>query len=156
MPTAEIRVVDVYPYRISGEASPEFLLMRRAKDQLYAGQWRMVGGKIEAEETAWAAARRELVEETGLAPDRFWTIPSLNQFYEWRGDRVTQIPAFAAQVAGTPTLNPEHDAFAWLAAEEAVARLPWPEQQRLLQLAARLLREGIPPSLFIDEAVGDA
>ena len=60
------------------------------------------------------------------------------------------IPAFAAEVAGDPVLNHEHDAAVWLDPEAAVDRLAWPEQQRLLRLAVRLLRDGIPPELVID------
>ncbi len=151
VPTLAVRVVDVYPYRLDAGGAPSFLLLRRAPGGAYAGQWRMVGGKIEPGETAWAAARRELAEETGCAPVRFWTLPSTNQFYEWRHDRVNVTPAFAAELAAEleadPVLDDEHDAFAWLAPEAAAARLAWPEQRRLLRLAARLLADGLPPSL---------
>jgi 8-oxo-dGTP pyrophosphatase MutT (NUDIX family) len=110
----------------------------------------MVGGKIEPGETAWAAARRELREETGRAPVRFWTLPSANHFYEWRHDRVNVAPAFAAELDADPVLDAEHDAFAWLAPAAAAARLAWPEQRRLLHLAARLLADGVPPSLWVN------
>jgi hypothetical protein len=49
-------------------------------------------------------------------------------------------------------LDDEHDAFAWLPAEEAVDRLAWPEQQRLLRLADQTLRTGIPPRLIVQTA----
>ena len=149
MPETVIRVVDVYPYRRPKEETVEFLLMRRAASAAYAGQWRMVGGKIEAGETAWRAALRELREETGLEPDRLWALPSVNAFYEWTHDRINLIPAFAARLSADPTLDREHDAFLWLSAEAAAARLAWPEQRRLLRLADRLLREGLPPELLV-------
>jgi len=75
MPAALIRVVDVYPYRLVDESKPEFLLLRRSCGRIYAGEWRVIGGKIEAGESSWKAALRELSEETGLAPVRFWSIP---------------------------------------------------------------------------------
>ena len=106
----------------------------------------MIGGKIRAAETAWAAAQREVAEETGQAPQRFWCLPSVNTFYEWQHDRVNLVPAFAAELAGDPVLNHEHQAFAWLPAEEAAARLRWPEQQRLLRLTASLLVTGSLPT----------
>lgn len=149
MPETSIRVVDVYPYRRVGD-SLEFLLLRRASDVPYAGQWRMVGGKIEEGEAAWEAALREVEEETGRSPDPFLALPSLNTFYEWQADRVNLIPAFAAALSGDPLLDAEHDSFIWLPPDDAVERLQWPEQQRLLQLAARLLRTDIPPSLIVD------
>jgi len=76
MPGSVVRVVDVYPYRESA-VNPEFLLLRRAPGTEYAGQWRMVGGKIESGEAAWETAHREVTEETGHAPDRLWTLPSV-------------------------------------------------------------------------------
>ena len=138
----EIRVVDVYPYRVGAEGDAEFLVLRRAEGTRYAGQWRMVGGKVEPGETAHAAARRELAEETGQRPVRFWAIPSVNAFYEWQADRLTLAPAFAAELAGGPTLDREHDAFQWLPAADAAALLAWPEQRRLLLLAAHLVEGG--------------
>ena len=152
-PTATVRVVDVYPYRMRGVARV-FLVLRRAAGHAYAGQWRMVGGKIEPGEAAWQAARRELAEETGFAPGSglaaFWALPSVNTFYEWQRDTVALVPAFAAHVSGDPQLDGEHDAFAWLPAEAAAARLAWPEQRRLLTLADALLDAGgVPPELAI-------
>ncbi len=99
MPGSVVRVVDVYPYRESA-VNPEFLLLRRAPGTEYAGQWRMVGGKIESGEAAWETAHREVTEETGHAPDRLWTLPSVNAFYEWQDDRINLIPAFAAALPG--------------------------------------------------------
>lgn len=149
MPEATIRVVDVYPYRLTHEA-PRFLLLRRSETVTYAGAWRMVGGKIADGEAAWQAALREVQEETQQMPVHFWSIPSVNSFYEWRHDRINLVPAFAAELTDNPVLNHEHDAFAWHTAEEAAARLAWPEQSRLLRLADRLLHTHIPPSLIID------
>lgn len=149
MPDTRIRVVDVYPYR-DQSVNPEFLLLRRAPGTAYEGQWRMVGGKIEADEAAWETGLREVEEETGHTPTRFWALPSVNTFYEWREDRVNLTPAFAATLPDDPLLDDEHDAFAWLPAREAAQRLEWPEQKRLLRLADRVLRDGIPPSLIVD------
>ena len=58
-------------------------------------------------------------------------------------------PAFAAELDADPALNHEHDAFAWLAVEEAAPHLRWPEQQRLLRLAHRIVRQGVPPELRV-------
>ncbi|MEM1056428.1 MAG: NUDIX pyrophosphatase [Bacteroidota bacterium] len=140
-PLATVRVVDVYPYRQRG-GTREFLVLRRAEGHAYAGAWRMVGGKIDPGETAWEAALRELREETELTVRRFWSLPSVNTFYEWHRDTVALAPAFAAEVEGAVTLCDEHDALAWLPAETAATRLGWPEQRRLLLLADALLRDG--------------
>lgn len=149
MPTIAVRVVDVYPYRQSS-INPEFLLLRRAPESEYPGQWRMVGGKINPNEPAWKTGLRELTEETGQTPTHYWSVPSVNAFYEWKEDRINLAPAFAAHLPSDPVLNHEHDGFAWLPAREAEERLAWPEQKRLLRLADRLIRDGIPPSLHIE------
>jgi dATP pyrophosphohydrolase len=145
-----VRVVDVYAYRLE-EEQPQFLLLRRAPGVSYAGQWRMIGGKIRPGEAAWQTALREIEEETGQQPRRLWVVSSLNAFYEWQHDRINLIPAFAAELIGDPVLNDEHDAFVWLDEEEAASRLPWPEQQRLLRLTAQLLRQGLPPEILVFE-----
>lgn len=143
-----VRVVDVYPYRRRRNGT-EFLVCRRASHEQFAGQWRMIAGKIERGETAWQAGLRELQEETQYVPLHYWTIPSLNLLYQWHRDRVNLIPAFAAEVDKDPVLNHEHNAFQWLPAEEAAAHLTWPEQRRLLLLAAQMLSEGVPAQLVI-------
>ena len=144
MAAPSVRVVDVYPYRLMERGPVRFLLLRRAETVAYGGQWRMVGGKIEPGETAWQAAQRELREETGCPPLRFWTVPSVNTFYEWPTDTLNLVPAFAARLDADPHLDDEHDAFGWFYAEQAIRRLGWPEQRRLLRLVNTILQAGGP------------
>ena len=142
MPALSSHAVDVYPYRTEADGATVWLVLRRAPGHSDAGRWRMVGGKIREGEAAWQTALRELAEETGWRTGAglldLWTVPSVNAFYEWDADRVVLAPVFAAHVAGDPRLDAEHDDWAWLPAPEAAGRLAWPEQARLLQLAARL------------------
>lgn len=135
-----VRVVDVYVYRLVNHV-PAFLLCRRAPDVLYAGQWRMIGGKIREGETAWQAALRELEEETRRKAEAFWVVPSVNCFYEWQHDRTNLIPVFAAELLQDPILNHEHDTFAWMHIEEALAHLQWEEQKRLLNMVNQIVSE---------------
>ncbi|MEM6287112.1 MAG: NUDIX domain-containing protein [Bacteroidota bacterium] len=148
MPTVSAHAVDVYPYRTEGDGTASWLVLRRAPGRSEAGRWRMVGGKIQGGEAAWQTALRELGEETGwrlgAGLREAWALPSVNAFYEAATDRVVLAPAFAVHVEGDPTLDDEHDAFAWLPAEAAAARLAWPEQARLLVLAARLAEAARP------------
>ena len=146
-----VRVVDVYPYRLR-EGEVELLILRRSAERAYAGEWRIVGGKIEPDETAWRAGLREVREETACEPTTFWAVPSVNVFYEWQSDRVNVIPAFAAELSADPILNSEHDAWAWLSPAEAVARLDWPEQRRLARVVADTLERGLPSALVIPAA----
>ena len=153
MSQACVRVVDVYPYRRTATGI-QFLVLRRAAGRPYAGQWRMVGGKIEEGEAAWQAALRELKEETGYQPQQLWAIPSVNQYYEWQHDRVNIIPAFAAEVGGEPALDAEHEAWLWLPAVAAADKLQWPEQKRLLRLADELLQHPLVPEWCIPHSCG--
>lgn len=136
------RLIDLYAYRIV-DSQPEFLLFKRAKGKIYQGQWRMVGGKVEPGETSWQGALRELKEETGLVPVKFWTIPSVNTFYEHKSDAVHHIPAFAAEIKSSqkPDLDDEHTEYEWLPLEQAVSRISWPEQKRLLKLTESIITE---------------
>lgn len=49
------------------DAEGRILMAQRRADQMSPGAWEIPGGKVEAGETAAEAARRELLEETGLA-----------------------------------------------------------------------------------------
>lgn len=135
------KLVDVYPYSISEKYGTLFLLLKRSSKKIYSKQWRMVAGKVKQDESYWQAAYRELIEETGLYPKLFWTVPSVNQFYEYRTDRVYTIPAFAAYIQDPSTnihLNNEHTHAEWVTLEEVEKRIRWPEQRRLMQLIHRI------------------
>ena len=70
MPEVVSNVIDVYPFR-RAENGVEFLLLKRVASVRLGGTWQAVHGRIEAGETAWQAALRELKEETGLTPTSF-------------------------------------------------------------------------------------
>lgn len=133
---AKKKLIDLYPYRINKNNDVEFLLLKRAKGEKYDSQWRMIGGKVEEGEAHWKAALRELNEETGLKPITFWTLPSLNKFYEWNTDEILLIPAFAAEISTSDSikLNREHSTSNWFDIDEAANLISWPEQRRLLKL----------------------
>lgn len=145
-PTTVIpRLIDVYPYRMAS-GGVEFLLLRRSKNRIYAGQWRMIGGKIQAGETAAEAAVREFREETGLGATLFWCVPSVNSFFDFERNMLHHIPVFACccEAGAEPVLNHEHDKSGWFSTQEAIQLTPWPEQQRLITLIERILQTGAP------------
>ena len=49
------KLIDAYVYRDSSK-DIEFLILQRAKNKIYAGQWRMVGGKVKENEDYAQAA----------------------------------------------------------------------------------------------------
>lgn len=134
------KLIDVYAYKIT-DKKPQFLLLLRSSKKIYANQWRMIGGKVEEGEKYWKAALRELNEETGLIPIKFWTIPSVNTFYEATSDQIHYIPAFAVELKSDaiPELNDEHTEYQWISIEELDSYLNWPEQKRLIRLTHNLL-----------------
>jgi dihydroneopterin triphosphate diphosphatase len=133
------RLVDVYPYRMV-DSEPQFLLLRRSADVVYAGQWRMVGGKVKDGETSVDAALREFIEETSQRPVNGWVVPSVNAFYDPKADQIRYIPAFAFECeSDSVKLNHEHDAYGWFAITEAVQQLSWYEQKRILRLVHDIL-----------------
>ena len=150
--TPVIRVIDCHVARETAEGF-EYLLLRRAPNRADAGRWRIVTGKIEDGETAWQAALRELSEETGLKPLRFFAVPYVNQFYEWQHDRINAIPVFLAiaDLDAPISLDEEHTDFQWAPVTEAVAKLSWPGQRDGLLAAHRLMEQDeLPGELEID------
>lgn len=141
----EIKVgyVDVHAVRL-GAAGLELLALRRAPDRDRPGSWEIVHGHIEDGEAPAAAARRELAEETGLAPLRLYNLSRVDAFFENRTGEVMLIPVFVAFVAdGAPVaLSPEHDGCAWLPAAEAQRRYTWPRERRAVDDILILLGGG--------------
>lgn len=137
-----MRLIDVYPYR-SKAGRNEFLILKRSGNKRYAGQWRMIGGKIEDGERAWEAGLRELHEEISAFPNLYWTLPSINHFYNHRNDKIELIPAFAAELPYDERiiLNEEHTEYKWIESKEVASFIAWPEQRRLIHTANSILTD---------------
>lgn len=136
------RLIDVYPYK-KEDNGINILLFKRAENVKYAGQWRMIGGKVHNDERATEAALRELKEESGLQPKEFWVIPSVNQFYDPQTDNIQQIPAFAAELEPDAEiiLNHEHIDYIWISEDEIDEYINWTEQKRLLKLVSTIVTD---------------
>jgi dATP pyrophosphohydrolase len=117
---------------------PAFLVLLRAPGLAHAGTWQAVHGMIDAGEAAYAAAWREMREETGLVPDRFFKTDYVESFYSEHTDAVHLVPAFAAHVAGAPavTVSEEHTDYAWCQLDEALQRFVWPSQREAARIIA--------------------
>jgi dATP pyrophosphohydrolase len=138
-----VALVDVYVLRGAG-GGLECLVLRRAPGGRCPGSWEAVHGHIEDGETPADAARRELDEETGLAPDRLYNLSRVESFYQHRLDEVALVPVFAAFVPREAPVRtgPEHDRFEWLPATEARRRFAWPREARALDDIVSLLAAG--------------
>lgn len=133
MPTIESSAVDVHVLcRETGRLL--YLVLHRSPEKRYAGQWRIVAGKINAGETAPAAATRELFEETGLQPIGVWSLDYTHTYYDPVEDTVKLIPVFAMEVAPLPIqLSDEHDDARWITYEQALEILRCPGQREGLR-----------------------
>jgi dATP pyrophosphohydrolase len=107
-------------------AGGEFLLLERRKPP---GFWQSVTGSLEWGETADAAARRELIEETGITQGHLrnlqWTqvydiLPSFGKKFAPGVTRNLE-HAFALKlIQRVPVALTEHVQFRWLSAAEAL------------------------------------
>jgi dihydroneopterin triphosphate diphosphatase len=105
-------------------AAGDFLLLERRKP---AGFWQSVTGSLEWGETADAAARRELVEETGITQGLLCNL-QWTQVYDI-------LPSFGKKYAPGITHNLEH-AFALKLARRVPVHLSEREHVRCLWLPA--------------------
>jgi dihydroneopterin triphosphate diphosphatase len=116
----------------------EVLIMHRSPEQ--GGYWHVVAGGVEVGETAEEAAKRELLEETGLAAQVTTGVEVTEYVYpltEEPAERQRLYDPSVAQVKVTcfcaiaaddwePTLDWEHDDHRWCSPGEAFKSLRWP------------------------------
>lgn len=123
---------------VTREAKPRVLLIQRKKDP-FAGSYALPGGFVEENERLADAARRELVEETGV------TVADLEQLYtagdpgrDPRGWTVSVV--YLAQVAPdalTPVAADDAEAVGWFALDE-LPPLAFDHAMLLARVRARL------------------
>jgi len=127
-------LIEIHIFRRIGN-DLEFLLLKRASKEKYPGLWQMVTGSIENED-AHQTALREVKEETGLTPIKFWVVPNINSFYSPEMDAIVMIPVFAVLVDESQKviISDEHTDFKWVQKEEAVKLLAWPGQRQSVEI----------------------
>jgi 8-oxo-dGTP pyrophosphatase MutT (NUDIX family) len=128
-----VRFVDTYALRGAG-AQLQVLVLRRGPRGRNPGSWETVHGTIESGETPVQASLRELREETGLVPQKFYNLSRTEAFYQHKTDELAMIPVFAAFVAPDDVvkISAEHDQAEWLDARDAAQRFAWPRERRAM------------------------
>jgi dATP pyrophosphohydrolase len=147
--TVRVSHVEVYVFRRRGRRV-EILCLRRAKTIPLPGAWQPVTGRIERGERALVAAAREVREETGLTPIRWWGLETLSIWFESSTEQLAALPLYAAEAAPAAevTLSREHSEFAWLSPAAAAKRFVWETQRKgLVALDREVLRAKSPLAL---------
>ncbi|NTF32631.1 NUDIX hydrolase [Rhizobium skierniewicense] len=111
----------------------EVLLLRR--NHTLIGEWCQIAGGIEAGETAWQAALREVKEETGLTCLRLYSGDICEQFYEADRNTISLLPVFVGVVQSDAhvTINEEHSEYRWVSFAEAATMVPFAGQRNVLR-----------------------
>ena len=117
----------------------KFLLIRRSKPPR-AGQWSLPGGRQDAGETVEAAARREVLEETGLAllSCRLLTVVDLIE-RDAAGElawHYTLIDFLGEAADDRARAGDDAAEAAWFTLDAAIEAVEWHETKRILRLAA--------------------
>jgi 8-oxo-dGTP pyrophosphatase MutT (NUDIX family) len=108
------------------------------------GQWNHAAGQVEPGERPLEAARRELVEETGLTTPvtdlmipQHYRVPDAGRDDYPVGLENIRIDSFVADAPELwePTLSDEHDDLRWCSYAEALELLTWPEARNALVAA---------------------
>jgi dATP pyrophosphohydrolase len=128
-------LVEAHVFRRAGRGI-EFLLIKRSGSGIYPGLWQMVSGKIRKGEKAYKTALREIKEETGLTPQKFWVAPNVNSFYQSEKDYISILPVFAALVDSKSKvkLSIEHTEFKWVNPAKAKKMLAWDGQRQSVDI----------------------
>lgn len=115
-----------------------FLTLFRAPGLTQANTWQAVHGMIEGDEPAQAAARREMLEETGLSAERFFKVDCVETFFSELTDAVHLVPVFAAFVTGAPAaaVSAEHTAAEWCSLDDTMNRFQFRGQRDAVRTIA--------------------
>ncbi len=116
-----------------------FLLVRRGKAPR-KGQWSIPGGAQKLGETVYAAARREVLEETGLTVEVLGLVDVVDAI---TGDAAggveyhyTLLDVVAESSSGEPRAGGDADAVAWFSLEDLPALGLWSETERVIRESA--------------------
>lgn len=110
------RDFDVQLYGLSAvvyaERGDEILMLKRAGGAM-AGQWFLPGGAVDRDELPEVAARRELIEESGLDIDGELEIVGAYPIWVYGGDCL-QISYRGKVTDGEPVISHEHTGARWM------------------------------------------
>jgi dihydroneopterin triphosphate diphosphatase len=129
----KVGTVDVYVVNDAGPTWRVLALQRARSGTRCPNAWETVHGTLEAGESPEEGALRELREETGLEPTRFYSV-TVQPYYLFRMRTVQLAVVFCAFVdSDAVVLGPEHQRHEWLSPEAAARRFVWPRERDALR-----------------------
>ena len=128
-----------------GEAARVLVLQRNKNTS--RGLWSLVMGRLEKDEKAAEAIRREIAEETGIVVEALYTSGCVDTFFNSGANSIEMMPIFVALFDRAPevTLDHEHLAYRWLSFAEAIEALAYPGQRDALPHIKRDFADREPP-----------
>jgi 8-oxo-dGTP pyrophosphatase MutT (NUDIX family) len=132
MPKISSKYIQVHIARINNTTREyEYLVLKRSDEVVpYPGMWQVVTGNIEKNEKSVETAIREVFEETGLKPQRIWTLPYVTTFFNSYEDAVLMSPVFGIVVNNDSVkLSIEHCGHEWLDYKKCHDKLELPSHR---------------------------
>jgi dATP pyrophosphohydrolase len=140
MPQIVTNYIELHICRRTDDGYRFLLLKRSENSKIYPGIWQMITGTIESHENTKQTLLRELEEETGLTPEKIFSIPRINTFYLAVSDKICMSPVFLAFVeSDSVTISDEHTVYKWASFEEARELIHWPNQVESLEIIMKYL-----------------
>lgn len=102
------------------EINNKLLLLQRAQGKLEPGKWGVPAGKLENNESPENAAKRELMEETGISLENPSRIQRLNSLYIRKPEVDYVYHVFKVQLDRIPEihLSDEHQDYIWATSKD--------------------------------------
>lgn len=134
-----IHQIEAYVFRRKGRAVEVLALKRSPDRRTLPGVWQPVTGGVRRGESIFAAALREVREETGLIPRRWWLLESPLLYFDRSSGAPRALPRFAAEIEAAAEIlrSKEHDAHRFTTPSRAGRLFLWESQREAL----RALRE---------------
>jgi dATP pyrophosphohydrolase len=129
----------------------KYLILHRSdKAYVYPSLWQVITGRIEEGETALEAALRELKEETGLVPEKLWTLPYVATYFETPKDIIHASPVFGIVVdhSAVIKISEEHQDYKWLDFDDCIECLLIPAHREGTRVFRDFVLNSAQPDLF--------